>query len=322
MPPSESVSQPLSSMATPGRPDRVGVLAALGGYWLWALFPVYFHRLDAVNPFEIAAHRVIWTVLFVAIVLSVVKREGFGWDWFSPFVADRRQFWLLAGAGVLLSINWLTYVWAVVNDHIVDASMGYFTNPILTVGLGVFLLHERLRRLQKLALGFGAAALGVSVIGSGQFPVVAVVLAATFSTYSFLKKKVGLPTFPSLFIEMTAIFPVALVGLLISEVLGSPSFGHDTHLSLLLSLAGIVTALPLALFGVATRRVPLSVLGLLQYMTPIGILLMAIFVYHERAEGYRWVSFGLIWVGLMCLTYDSLASRRVRQEPTLAAAQA
>ena len=299
--------------ATP-QTDTRGVLIALAAYVLWGLFPFYFQQLEPSGPFEIIGHRVLWS--FVFCLLGVV-----GWRMLpelrAVFGNPRLRNGLLAG-GVLVTINWLVYVWGVLNDHIVDTALGYFINPIFTVMLAVLVLHEKLRPAQWVALGIGAAAVVVIAVGYGQVPWVALVLAFSFGTYGLVKNRVGGKVSPlvGLTVETSALAPLALGYLLWVQLAGTGSFlGHGWVHTLLLASAGIITAVPLLLFAEAAARIPLSMIGMMQYVAPVMQFAIGVWINHEVMPLPRWIGFGLVWVALVVLTTDSV--RHARQRPLL-----
>jgi len=285
---------------------RRGMAAGVAAYGLWGLFPLYFHALGPANAWEVLAHRVVWSFLLVAIVL-VARGDA---HLVTELRHDRARFARIAGAGLLLSLNWLTYVWAVSADRVIDASLGYFINPIITVLAGVVLLGEEVRPLQRVAVGLGGLAVVVLTLGYGEVPWIALVLAVTFAGYSFLKKQVHLPTVASLAAETVSLVPVAAAGLVLAVVSGRSTFAHhDGWLDVRLVGLGVVTAVPLLLFGSATRRIPLVLVGLLQYLTPFGQLLLGWWWFGESMPPERWAGFGLIWAALGVLSVDALRSR-------------
>ncbi|MEA4945904.1 MAG: EamA family transporter RarD, partial [Propionicimonas sp.] len=221
----------------------------------------------------------------------------------------------LMGAGVLVTINWLVYVWGVVNDHIVDTALGYFINPLFTVTLAVLVLHEKLRPAQWVAVGVGAAAVIVIAVGYGQIPWVALALAVSFGLYGLVKNRVGGKVSPlvGLTVETSALAPIALIYLVWLQATGNGTFvGHGPLHTTLLASAGIVTAIPLLLFAEASGRIPLSMMGLIQYLTPTIQFAFGVWVNHEVMPLPRWIGFGLVWVALITLTVDSLRSARRR----------
>lgn len=291
--------------APPQRLDSRGLLLAVTAYLLWGAFPFYFAFVDAAAPLEIIGHRIFWTFLFCLTGLFLVRE----WRHFREVVASPKLFWGLALAGVLVSANWLIYVWGVLNHHIVDTALGYFINPLFTVLLAVFVLGEKLRKLQTAAMLVGLAAVVVIIIGYGQFPWVALSLATTFSLYGLLKKKVGGKVTPlaGLTVETTLLAPLALGYLIWLQASGASAFlAHGPLFTLGLAMAGAVTAIPLLLFAAASARLPLSVIGFIQYLTPIIQFAIGVWLNHETMPPARWAGFALVWVAVVLLTGDSL----------------
>jgi chloramphenicol-sensitive protein RarD len=274
--------------------------------------------LEPAGAVEIMAHRVVWSLVFVLVVLTVRRR----WAWLRPLLADRATMARLSLAAVLIAANWALYIWGVNNEHVVETSLGYFVNPVVTVLLGVLVLHERLRRLQWAAVAVGAAAVVVLTVDYGRPPWIALGLAGSFATYGLLKKQVGprVGALQSLAVE-TAVISLPALGFLVAlEVRGEGQLGHSgAGHGLLLASAGVVTAVPLIFFAAAARRVPLSVLGLLQYLTPVLQFLLGVLLYDEPMPASRLVGFTLIWAALAILTFDSLRHRhrsaRAEREP-------
>ena len=290
---------------------RVGTLAGIAAYSLWGLFPLVFHLLDSVAPGEVLIHRIVWS--FVVVVgLLLLRRER---HWFQAVRSRPGALPRLTVAAVLIATNWLVYIWAVDNDHVVEAALGYYINPLISVALGVAVLGEHLRRLQVVALGFGAAAVAVLTLAYGRVPWVALVLACSFGGYGFLKKAVPVGAVISLAVETLVLVPAALAGLVALELAGEAAFlrGSVGRDALLVGL-GVVTAVPLLLFGTAARRIPLSLLGLLQYLTPTLQLLCGVVVFHEPMPPERLVGFVLVWVALAVLAADALGVGR-REAP-------
>ena len=255
------------------------------------------------------AHRVVWSLAFVLVVLAARRR----WDWLRPLLADRATMARLSLAAVLIAANWALYIWGVNNEHVVETSLGYFVNPVVTVLIGVLVLHERLRRLQWAAVAVGAAAVVVLTVDYGRPPWIALGLAGSFATYGLLKKQVGprVGALQSLAVE-TAVISLPALGFLVAlELRGEGQLGRSgVGHGLLLASAGVVTAVPLLFFAAAARRVPLSVLGLLQYLTPVLQFLLGVLLYDEPMPASRLVGFTLIWAALALLTFDSLRHRR------------
>jgi chloramphenicol-sensitive protein RarD len=296
---------------------RLGILSGLSAYVLWGLFPLYFPLLEPAGGLEIVAHRVLWSLLFVGLLLTVVRR----WSHVRAAARDRRTLLVLAGAAVLIAVNWLIFVFAVNSGHVVETSLGYFINPLVSVVLGVVVFSERLRPLQWTAVGIAAAAVAVLTVDYGRPPWIALGLASTFALYGLMKKLVRVEAAPGLFLETALVALPALAVLVVLHARGAGTFGHvSAGHSVLLILSGVGTAVPLLLFAAATRRIPLSTVGLLQYVTPLMHLAIGVFVYREPMPAARLAGFVLVWVALAVFTADSLrhartASRRPVEQP-------
>lgn len=287
---------------------RRGTVFGFLAYAIWGVFPLYFHALRPAGAWEILAHRILWTLLLCAVVL-LVRRDL---AWTRQLLARPRLALGVAVAALLIGANWVIYVAAVLGGHTTEAALGYFLNPIVTVALGVVVLRERLRPLQWAAVGIGAVAgIYLSAVG-GQFPLVALSLACSFAGYGLVKKKLGasLDAMHSLAAETAVLFPVAVVLLGFLVVRGETTFTLEppVHPGLLLA-AGVVTAVPLLLFAAAARRIPLTTVGLLQFVTPVLQLLCGVLLLGEQMSTARWTGFGIVWVALLLLTVDSLVGR-------------
>ncbi|MGY1783096.1 EamA family transporter RarD [Geodermatophilus sp. SYSU D01036] len=286
---------------------RAGTAAGLAAYGLWGVFPLYFPLLEPAGGVEIVAHRIVWSLLFVAVLLTVLRR----WALVRAAVTDRRTLLVLAGASVLIAANWLVFVHGVNSGHVVETSLGYFINPLVSVLLGVLVFAERLRPLQWAAVGLAAVAVVVLTVDHGRPPWIALALAATFGSYGLLKKLVRVEAAPGLFVETAVTFLPALVflGVLQATGRGTAGSGGTGHL-LLLMASGVATAVPLLLFAAAARRIPLSTVGLLQYVTPLMQLALGVFVFHEPMPPARLAGFAIVWAALAVFTVDSLRSVR------------
>lgn len=292
---------------------RAGVLFGIAAYGLWGLFPIYFHALDDAGSIEVVAHRIGWSLLVVIVLLAMARKLHAVRD----LAGDRRTLLLLSTAAVLIAINWGVYIYAVDTGHVIEAALGYFITPLISVGLGMTVFGERLRPAQAAALSLGTVAVIVLSVYYGGFPWMALVLGVTFGTYGLLKKLADIGAAESLAVETSVLFVPALAVIVALAWTGEGSFAAgDTSLTLLLVLAGPVTALPLLLFAACVTRVPLSVVGLLQYVTPVLQFLIGWLAYDEVMSTARWVGFGLVWVALIVLTFDGL--RLARQEPLAA----
>jgi len=292
---------------------RLGVGSGITAYALWGVFPLYFPLLEPAGGLEIVAHRVLWSLVFVALLLTVVRR----WGLVRATFADRRALLVLGGAAVLIAVNWLIFVYAVNSGHVVETSLGYFINPLVSVLLGVVVFSERLRPLQWTAVGIAAVAVAVLTVDYGRPPWIALGLAATFGLYGVMKKLVRVEAAPGLFVETAIVaLPAAVVlGILEAGGTGTTTSEGAGHF-LLLASSGVATAIPLLLFAAATRRIPLSTVGLLQYLTPLMQLAIGVFVRHEPMPPARLAGFVIVWVALAVFTADSLrAARAVVRRP-------
>lgn len=291
------------------RSSRSGVLLAGGSYVLWGFMPAYFALLSPVGPFEIVAWRVLLSLGFCALLLTALR----AWRPVLALARDRRILGALAAAGVVIYVNWQVFVIASMSGRVVEASIGYFINPLISVLLGVVLLKERLRIAQWIAVGLSAMAVLVITIGYGAFPWIALALAIPFAIYGYLKKRVAhrVDALGGLTIETALLAPVAAVQLGAVAVTGGIRFGATGAVdTVLLALAGVATAAPLLLFAAATRRLTLAAVGVLQYICPVIQLVVGVVVLHEPMTAARWAGLALIWVGLAVFTLDSLVSAR------------
>ncbi|MCU4671234.1 EamA family transporter RarD [Microbacterium fluvii] len=304
----------------PARERALGGVYAFTAYLLWGFLPLYFLLLAPTGPWEVVAWRVLLSVVFCALLLTVTR----GWPALMKILRTPRLLVWTAVAGALIYVNWQVYLIGTLTGHVIETSLGYFINPIVTVLLGVVVLRERLRITQWVAIGVAALAVGVIVVGYGAFPWIALTLAFSFGIYGLVKKQIGpsVDAVSGLTLETMWLTPVAVVQLLIVATttgltMGTAGAGHAA----LLCLAGVVTAVPLLLFAAGARRAPLSLVGMLQFVAPILQFLIGAFVLGEPMPLERWIGFGLVWVALILLTADSLvAARRARTAEQRAAA--
>ena len=290
-----------------------GALFALGAYLLWGVLPIYFLQLKPTGPFEVVAWRIILAFAFCLLLLTVLRV----WRPFLAIVRQPRLMALTALAGVLIYVNWQTYLIGALTGHVIETSLGYFINPIVTVLLGVVVLRERLRVLPWVAIGIAVAAVVVIVVGYGAFPWIALTLAFSFGFYGLVKKQIGpaVDAVSGLTLESFWLLPVAVVQLIVVANVTGITLGNEGVLhTILLLAAGAVTAVPLLLFASGARRVPLTMIGLLQFVAPVIQFVIGAWVLHEPMTPERWVGFALVWVALVLLSVDSLvASRRHRR---------
>jgi chloramphenicol-sensitive protein RarD len=286
---------------------RRGYGYALGAYLCWGFFPIYFKALRPASPVEILSHRVIWSVAFVAILLTLGRR------WRSVVAIARRPR-VLGGiclAAALIAVNWGIYIYGVNSDHVVETSLGYFINPLVSVLFGLFVFGERLRRVQWAALSIGAVAVVVLTVDYGRLPWIALSLAVSFGSYGLIKKRLGVPPADGLFIESSVLALPALGYLLWLTGRGESTFGQvSTGHAVLLAISGVLTAIPLLLFAGAANRIPLTSIGVLQYVTPSLQLMCGVVLYHEPMPPARLLGFGLVWLALLVFTWDALRKGR------------
>ncbi|RLU79506.1 protein RarD [Streptomyces griseocarneus] len=298
---------------------RTGLLCSVAAYSIWGLFPLYWPLLEPSGAAEILAHRMVWSLATVLIALAVARR----WGWIRPLLRQPKRLLMITVGAVLISVNWGVYIWAVNAGHVVETSMGYFINPLVSIALGVLVLRERLRTMQWTAVAVGAAAVVVMAVGYGKPPWIALSLAATFSTYALVKKKVGLGGLESMAAETAVQFLPALGFLVFLGARGDSTYASEgVGHALLLTGTGALTALPLICFGIGAVRLPLSVLGMVQYLAPIFQFALGLLVFHEAMPAERWAGFALIWLALALLTWDALRTAHASRLELKAAREA
>ncbi|WP_373425715.1 EamA family transporter RarD [Arthrobacter woluwensis] len=285
--------------------ERQGLAYGVGAYTLWGLLPLYFMLLLPAGPVEIVANRVLWSLLFCAILLTVTR----SWKTFTLVLKRPKTLGVLAIAALLIAVNWLAYTFGVMSGQAVEASLGYYINPLVSVLLGVLVLKERLRALQWTAVGIGFLAVVVLTVAYGKLPWIALTLAFSFGFYGLVKKKVGsgVDSITSLSVETLVLAPfaaVTMVALTLNQAATVTGYG-SAHFWLM-AASGAVTAVPLVFFGASAARLPLTTIGMLQYLAPTLQLIIATLVLHERMSPERWIGFGLVWLGLVILTVDAL----------------
>lgn len=291
------------SAASKDSTSVAGPLYAAGAYLCWGLFPLYWKPLHAIPALEILCHRVVWSALFVALALLVSK----GYAPLRAAVADPRRIMIFAVSSLMLSLNWTLYIWAVNSGNVVEASLGYFINPLVNVLLGRLVLGERLTRIQAISVGLAFAGVAWMTVSLGVLPWIALLLAASFGFYGLLRKKAPLPSLQGLALETFLMFPLAAGFLLWKGIDGSGHFGHlPVALDAMLVGAGVVTAVPLLLFASGARRLTLTTLGLIQYISPTMQLLLGVLLYNEAFGSERLTGFAFIWAGLMLYSGSSL----------------
>jgi len=297
--------------ASPRSAYRVGLLLGIGAYGLWGLFPLFWPLLEPASALEILADRFVWSFVFLALILTATR----SWSRLRPALAQRRNLALLVVATVLITLNWGVYIWAVNSGRVVEASLGYFINPLVVVLLGTLVFKEHLRRLQWTAVGIAAVAVTVLTLGFGGEPWIALALAFSWAGYGVVKKTVGMDPIASLTIETAYATPFAALYLVWLQLQGTLAFGHSSPANTaLLMLTGVVTAVPLVMFGGAANRIPLSTIGVLQYLTPVIQFVIGITVAGEQMSTFQWIGFVIVWAALIVFTYDGVRhARRTRE---------
>lgn len=289
-----------------------GVLYGIAAYSLWGAIPVYFKLVQSVPAVQIIGHRIVWSFVLLAAILAA-RHE---WSHFRQTVWQPATLLVYTLTGLLLGVNWLTYVWAVNHGFVVESSLGYFINPLVNVLLGVVFLRERLRLSQWLPILLAALGVGYMTVQYGRLPWIALVLASTFGLYGLVKKVAPLNSLYGLTLETAVLFPAALAYLLFLEIQGQGSWSQASlGVNLLLLAAGLVTVIPLLFFGAAVRSIPLSLLGLLQYIAPTGQFLLGVLVYHEPFNRPRLIGFSLIWLALGILWVEGALRQRRASTP-------
>ena len=284
----------------------LGLIFGLSAYLLWGLFPLYWPLLKPASAYEIVAHRAIWTLVFCLIVLAFHKKLR---RTISQLNKPKIFFSLLA-TSALISVNWIVYIWATNAGHVVEASLGYYINPLVIIAFGVLLLKEKMRLGQWIAVGIATVGVAVLTIDYGRLPWIALALAISWGSYGVIKKVLDLGALEGLTIETMLSFIPYAAFLLILQSNGTGQFGHHWGLSALLISAGAITAIPLLLFNGSTTRLPYTVIGLLQYITPTIQFSIGVWVRHEEMSAARWAGFAIIWCALIALAIDLVRSSR------------
>lgn len=289
--------------------NKQGLLFGVGAYVLWGLLPLYFMVLVPAGAVEIVASRIVFSLVFCAALLTFMR----AWKTLGAAARNLRLVGTLGGAAALIAVNWLTYAWAVLNEHAVEAALGYFINPLVSVLLGVIVFREKLRPLQWVAMGVGLIAVLVLALAYGAVPWIALMLAFSFGSYGLVKKGVGgrVDAISSLTIETAVLTPVAAAVLVWMSLNGTATIlSNGSAHFWLLAASGVVTAVPLIFFGAAARRLPLSTVGMLQYLAPTLQFIIALAVFKEVMPPERWAGFGLVWLALVILTVDMMGGPR------------
>lgn len=288
---------------------KSGVLLALVAYGSWGIAPIYFKLMQTLPAIEILAHRVVWSFLLTLVLIALLRKRSA----LTAALRSRRARWSLLASTLLIACNWGLFIWAVNNDHMLSASLGYYINPLINIFLGILFLGERLDRVRSIAAGLCAAAVIFEIVSFGSLPWLALVLACSFGLYGLVRKRLAVDSFTGMALETGLLLPLAIGYLLFSSSPTTDLTANPASLNLLLLAAGPVTMLPLLCFTAAANRISLTTLGFFQYIAPTGMLLLAVFVYGETLSSGTLLTFGLIWAALALVSFDSVKKlRRVR----------
>lgn len=296
---------------------RLGWITAASAFTIWGVVPIFFLQLQAAGPWQIIAHRIIWTAALLLVILGTTRRLGLVRDAGTP-----RRLALFVISTLLVTLNWSTYIWSALNGHIMQASLGYFMTPLINVVLGVIFLRERLRPVQRAAVLLAAAGVAVSIAAAGAIPWIALILGVSWALYGLIHKVGRMDPYGGLFIETLLLLPFCLGYVLFLAATGQGAFGPAATGGMgwgftgLLVCAGFVTGIPLILFGTGARHLPLTSLGVAQYITPSLQFLVSVLLYGERFDWISAVTFGLIWAGLALFTWDALRRGRLASDPS------
>lgn len=282
-----------------------GVIYGLAAYTMWGSFPLYFALFEGIPAWEVLIHRVIWSCLFLALVIALLKR----WPAVTAALKQPRKLGFVMGCAVFIALNWGVYIYAVETRHVLQASLGYFLTPLVNVAMGLLILGERISRLQMVAVALAAVAILYQFFLLGELPWITLVLAFSFGTYGLLRKKVELDGLSGLFVETLLLLPLGLLTLAWLSAQGVSHFTESTHSTLLLLSSGVVTAIPLLAFAGAARRLKLSTVGFLMYINPTIQFLIALYVFHEPLSTEKLISFVMIWVALAIYSWSAWAGR-------------
>ena len=293
--------------------NSAGIAYALGAFIIWGLMPVFFKEVSHVHAMEFLGHRLVWSFLFLIFLLFFRRTLPLLVQEVHKVLTNRKLMLMLLFSALLISSNWLVFIWAIANDNVVETSLGYYINPLMNIALGVIVLGEKMSKIRLLSVALAAIGVLYMIIGGGKFPWIALYLATSFTLYGLVRKKIMVSAIMGLWAEMLILLPVAIGYLVYLNITAVPeAVGHDDYTLLMLVVSGAVTTTPLVLFTSAARRLPLSTLGIIQYIAPSMSLLLAIFLWNEPFTMIHMVSFGCIWAALVIYTMESFLPARLR----------
>ena len=303
------MNPPAASTVDPAARWHAGLAYGIAAYALWGVIPIYFRQLETVSSLDIVGHRIVWSLLILGGLLSLAR----AWDQVATALRNRRVILTLLLTSVLIGTNWLLYVYAINNGHILASSLGYYLNPLANILLGRFILGERLTRRQWAAVGIAGAGVAVLAAGAAGTLWISLILCFSFATYGLLRKIIAVDSLAGLSIETALLFPVALGWLLLGGATGRPMFDHPATINAYLIAAGIVSTVPLLFFTAAARRLPYSTVGMLQFLAPTLQFLLAVWLYGEPLSIAHAIAFGAIWLALTLYASSLLSERQANK---------
>lgn len=292
--------------------QQKGIIYAAGSYFIWGVLPLYWRFIDDLNAYEILAHRIIWSLVFMVILVLALRKTQELKVQAKRLFSNPKQAASLFTASIVIAANWGLFIWAVTNHHVMEASLGYYINPLMSILLGLFFMKERYSKIEWLAIFLAAAGVVYMTTSLSVFPYISVLLALTFALYGLLKKNIQMDAIYTILLECLMTLPFALLGLVYLKHAGMSNFGMNND-SFLLLFSGILTAVPLIMFTAGARRIPLSLIGFLQYIGPTLMLLQSVFLYHEPFTTTHLVTFSLIWAGLLIYSISKIMQFRKRK---------
>ncbi|TDL96611.1 EamA family transporter RarD [Macrococcus carouselicus] len=289
--------------------QQKGILYAAGSYVIWGVLPLYWKFIDDINPYEILAHRIIWSLVFMILLVIFLRKTNELIVQTKRLFSEPKQAISLFVAALVITVNWGLFIWAVSEGHIMQASLGYYINPLMSILLGLFFMKERFTKVEWTAIALAAAGVFFMTISLGVFPYISVMLATSFAIYGLLKKNVRIDAIYTILLECLFTLPFALIGLVYLKSMDMSNYGMNQD-SFLLLFSGALTAIPLILFTAGARRIPLSLIGFLQYIGPTLMLIQSVFLFHEKFTTTHLVTFGLIWTGLILYSVSKIMAYR------------
>ncbi|MCH5584787.1 EamA family transporter RarD [Shimazuella sp. AN120528] len=288
--------------------DKAGMIYASFAFISWGILPIYWHYMEQIPSLQILAHRFVWSFVFVAIVITVRKQ----WHLIKEILSNKKTMLFVLAGSIFMSANWFIYIWSVTNDHVIEASLGYYINPLISIAFGMLFLKERLNKWQTTSLCLALISVIILTINYGQIPWISISLALTFALYGLFKKLVQVDAILSLALETIFLTPFAIAYLFFEESNGTGSLGHvSTTIIILLILSGILTAVPLLWFGIGQKRVSMFTMGFLQYIAPTINLILGVFFFHETFTSIEFISFSFIWLALIVFTFSHIKEMKI-----------